>query len=189
MVEWLRCHKEYLPRPSKFEGFLDHICIYTRPGTMTDSKVSDMRFSRYPKGTIKRKSSRIPKATSSRLIKRSTTPMVGLSHLSQGGSKNKQLVRSQMSPTSLKYLKWSEVPLPSIAVKDVKLNRVLIDGSSSLNILFLKTFDQMGLSRYLLCPSRAPFNGIVLGAATNPVSHIVLPVTFGTQENFCMENI
>jgi hypothetical protein len=111
MVEWLRCHKEYLPRPSKFEGFLDHICIYTRPGTMTDSKVSDMRFSRYPKGTIKRKSSRIPKATSSRLIKRSTTPMVGLSHLSQGGSKNKQLVRSRMSPTSLKYLKWSEVPI------------------------------------------------------------------------------
>jgi hypothetical protein len=30
-------------------------------------------------------------------------------------------------------------------VKDVKLNRVLVNGGSSLNILFLKTFDQMGL--------------------------------------------
>jgi hypothetical protein len=30
-------------------------------------------------------------------------------------------------------------------VKDVKLNRVLIDGGSFLNIMFLKTFDYMGL--------------------------------------------
>jgi hypothetical protein len=66
-----------------------------------------------------------------------------------------------VSPTTPAYLKWSEVPItfdhsdhpdfipkpgryPLIIcpiVKDVKLNRVLIDGGSSLNILFLKTFD------------------------------------------------
>jgi hypothetical protein len=66
-----------------------------------------------------------------------------------------------VSPATLEYLKWSEVPItfnrsdhpnfvpklgkyPLIVcpiVKDVKLNRVLIDGGSSLNILFLKTFD------------------------------------------------
>jgi hypothetical protein len=60
-----------------------------------------------------------------------------------------------------KYIKWYEVSItfdhsdhpdfvpklgryPLIVcpiVKDVKLNRVLIDGGSSLNILFLKTFD------------------------------------------------
>jgi hypothetical protein len=91
-----------------------------------------------------------------------------------------------VSPTTPKYLKWSEVPItfdrndhpnfipkpgwyPLIVcpiVKNVKLNRVLID----LNILFLKTFDQMGLSRSLLCPSQAPFHGIVPGAAATPVS-------------------
>jgi hypothetical protein len=58
-------------------------------------------------------------------------------------------------------LKWSEVPItfdrsdhvdfvpkpgwyPLIVcpiIKDVKLNRVLVDGGSSLNILFIKTFD------------------------------------------------
>jgi hypothetical protein len=65
-----------------------------------------------------------------------------------------------VSPTTLEYLKWSEVPITfdhsdhsdfvpkpgryplivSPIIKDVKLNRVLIYGVSSLNILLLKTF-------------------------------------------------
>jgi hypothetical protein len=64
------------------------------------------------------------------------------------------------SPATLEYLMWSEVPItfdssdhpnfipksgryPLIVcpiIKDVKLNRVLVDGGSSVNILFLKTF-------------------------------------------------
>jgi hypothetical protein len=95
-----------------------------------------------------------------------------------------------VSPTTHEYHKWSEVPItfdrsdhpdfvpklgwyPLIVnpiAKDVKLNQVLIDGGSSLNILFLKTFDQMGLSRSLLHPSRAPFHGIVAGIAATPIS-------------------
>jgi hypothetical protein len=78
-----------------------------------------------------------------------------------------------VSPATPEYLKWSKVlitfdpsnhpefvPKPgwyplivSPIIKDVKLNRVLVDGGSSLNILFLKTFNQMGLSRSLLHPS------------------------------------
>jgi hypothetical protein len=66
-----------------------------------------------------------------------------------------------VSLATLKYLKWSEVPIsfdcsnhpnfvpklgwyPLIVypiIKDVRLNRVLIDGGNSLNILFLKTFN------------------------------------------------
>jgi hypothetical protein len=67
-------------------------------------------------------------------------------------------------------------------VKDVKLNRVLVDGSNSLNILFLKTVDQMGLPRLALHPSRVPFHDIVPRAATTPIGQITLPVTFGTRE-------
>jgi hypothetical protein len=79
-----------------------------------------------------------------------------------------------VSPTNPEYLKWSKVsitfdcsehldfvPKPgryplivSPIIKDVKLNQVLIDGGSSLNILFLKTFNQMGLSRAMLHPVR-----------------------------------
>jgi hypothetical protein len=47
----------------------------------------------------------------------------------------------------------------------------------------------MGVSRSLLCPSQAPFHGIVPGAAVTTVGHISLPVTFGTQENFRTETI
>jgi hypothetical protein len=74
-------------------------------------------------------------------------------------------------------------------VKDAKLNRVLLEGGSSLNLLFLKIFDQMGLPRSLLHPSRAPFHGIVPGTAATPIGQISLPVTFGTRENFRIENI
>jgi hypothetical protein len=73
--------------------------------------------------------------------------------------------------------------------KDVKLSRVLINGASSLNILFLKMFEQMRLSRSPLRPSQAPFHDIVPRAAATPIGQIVLPVTFGTRENFCTETI
>jgi hypothetical protein len=114
-----------------------------------------------------------------------------------------------VSPTTPEYLKWSKVPITfdrsdhldfvpkpgryplivSPIIKDVKLNRVLVDGGSPLNILFLKTFDQMGLSSSLLRPSQALFHGIVPGAAWTPVGQISLSVTIGTQENFRTETI
>jgi hypothetical protein len=71
----------------------------------------------------------------------------------------------------------------------VKLYRVVVHGGSSLNILFLVSFDQMGLSESSVHPSRAPFDGIVPGAAMTPVSRITLLVTFGTRENFCLETL
>jgi hypothetical protein len=109
-----------------------------------------------------------------------------------------------VSPTTPEYLKRFEVPITfdrsdhldfvlkpgwySLIVcpiiKDVKLNRVLVDDGSSLNILFLKTFNQMGLSRSVLCPSRTPFYGIVPSATSTPIGQVTLPVTFESRENF-----
>jgi hypothetical protein len=107
-----------------------------------------------------------------------------------------------VKPATTEYLRWSEVPItfdrgdhPDFIpkpgwyrqvvcpiVKDVKLNRVLVDGGSSLNLLFLKTFDQMGFSRSFLHTSRAPFHGIVPGAAVTPIGQISLPVTLGLRK-------
>jgi hypothetical protein len=92
-VEWLHHQMEYQRRPGEYEGFLDCICIFhprqsARPDTVIDSKVLQMRFSRRPSEPIKRRSPRIPRVTSPRLIKRSTTSLVALTHLSPRGSKN-----------------------------------------------------------------------------------------------------
>jgi hypothetical protein len=109
-----------------------------------------------------------------------------------------------VKPATPEYLRWYEVPItfhcgdhpdfipkpgryPLVVcpiVKDVKLNRVLVDGGSSLNLLFLKTFDQMRITRSLLRTSQAPFNGIVPSAVATPDDKISVLVIFGTRENF-----
>ena len=103
-----------------------------------------------------------------------------------------------------KYLKWSELPitfnrlghlesvphpggyplvLDSI-VWTVKLNRVLIDGGSGLNILFTKTLDDMKIPRSDLNRSSSPFHGVIPGTSAIPLGQISLPVTLGTRDNF-----
>jgi hypothetical protein len=88
----------------------------TRPGTMTDSKVSLMKCSRRPKGPIWRKSLKNPRATSPKLTKRSTTSMVAPILMSQGRSKNSHSERSWQSlPAPLSTLNGLRSPLPSTA--------------------------------------------------------------------------
>ena len=49
------------------------------------------------------------------------------------------------------------------------LSRVLMDGGSSLNILYVDTLDTMGIDRARLRPSRAPFHGVVPGKQAIPL--------------------
>jgi hypothetical protein len=64
-----------------------------------------------------------------------------------------------------------------------------MDGGSSLNILYVETFDAMGVSRSKLRTSIFPFLGIVLGMRVYPLGNIVLPDTFGDSINFCAETL
>jgi hypothetical protein len=95
--------------------------------------------------------------------------------------------RSDHSNFVLK-LGWYPLIISPI-VKDVKLHRVLIDGGSSRNILFLKIFDHMGLFKSIPCPNQAPFDGIVPGAVPTPIGQITLPIIFGTREFFHTKNM
>jgi len=71
----------------------------------------------------------------------------------------------------------------------VRLTKVLIDGGSSLNILFASTLRQIGLDFNKISPTKSPFYGIVPGNAAMPLGTISLPITFGTHENYCTEYI
>jgi hypothetical protein len=71
-----------------------------------------------------------------------------------------------------------------------QLTRVLIDGGSGLNLLFTSTLKKMGLVvSKMLTPSKAPFYSIVPSNAATPLGSVVLPVTFGTKDNYRTEYI
>jgi hypothetical protein len=97
-------------------------------------------------------------------------------------------------------LRWSEVPITfsradqwtsfsepgrfPLILKPVvvgsRLNKVLIDGGSGLNVLFTKTLKKMGLDiTHMLTKGSSPFYGIVPGNAVIPLGSVVLPITFG----------
>jgi hypothetical protein len=70
-------------------------------------------------------------------------------------------------------------------VAEVRLTKVLIYGGSGLNLIFASTLRKMGLDfTDMLVPSKSPFYGIVLGNAAHPLGTVILPVTFGTRENY-----
>jgi hypothetical protein len=111
-----------------------------------------------------------------------------------------------IEPTVLTPLKWLEVPITfsrmdqwtsfseperfPLVLKPVvagsRLNKVLIDGGSGINVLFTKTLKKMKLDiTHMLTKSTSPFYGIVPGNAAIPLGSVVLPVTFGeTRDNY-----
>jgi hypothetical protein len=113
-----------------------------------------------------------------------------------------------MVPTPLR---WSEVPITfsradqwtsfseprrfPLVLKPVvagsRLNKVLIDGGSGINVLFTKTLKKIKLDiTHMLTKSTSPFYCIVPGNAAIPLGLVVMLVTFGeTRENYCTEYI
>jgi hypothetical protein len=108
-------------------------------------------------------------------------------------------------------LRWSEVPITfsradqwtsfsepgrfQLVLKPVvagsRLNKVLIDSGSGLNVLFTKTLKKMKVDiTHMLTKSTSPFYGIIPGNAAIPLGLVVLPITFGeTRENYHTEYI
>src|SRR5438105_12062348 len=100
-------------------------------------------------------------------------------------SKRKQKLTAReinaITPATPKYLKWSEatitfgrtdhpdhVPHPGryplvldLIIPMVKLNRVLIDGGSELNVLFAKTLDDLKIPCSEQNRSSVPFHGVI----------------------------
>jgi hypothetical protein len=72
-----------------------------------------------------------------------------------------------------------------------KLNKVLINGGSGLNVLFTKTLKKMELDiTHMLIKSTSPFYSIVPRNAAIPLGSVVLPVTFGeSRDNYHTEYV
>ncbi|XP_066166945.1 uncharacterized protein [Oryza sativa Japonica Group] len=74
-------------------------------------------------------------------------------------------------------------------IRNIKVARVLVDGGSSINLLFASTLDAMGIPRGELRPTDQPFHGITPQSSSKPLGKITLPVTFGQASNFRTEQI
>jgi hypothetical protein len=72
-----------------------------------------------------------------------------------------------------------------------RLNKVLIDGGSGLNVIFTKTLKKMKLDiTDMLTKSASPFYNIIPGNTAIPLGLVVLPDTFGEiRENYRTEYI
>jgi hypothetical protein len=92
--------------------------------------------------------------------------------------------------TSFSEPGWFPLVLKPV-VAGSRLNKVLIDGGSGLNVLFTKTLKKMKLDvTHMLTKSTSPFYSIVPLNAAIPLGPVLLPVTFGeTRKNYHTEYI
>jgi hypothetical protein len=107
------------------------------------------------------------------------------------------------------YLDWSDKPItfdqadyphhvPSLGkyplvvnpiIGDVRLTKVLMDGGSSLNIIYAETLGLLRVDLSSVRAGAAPFHGIIPGMRVPPLGQLDLPVCFGAPSNFRRETL
>ena len=105
-------------------------------------------------------------------------------------------VASEETTANLSYCPWSKVPItfsradqwadiPYIGrfplvldatIQKVLFRKVLVDGGSALNLLFVGALKELGLRIGDLTPSNSSFWVVVPGRASKPLGEITLPV-------------
>ena len=69
------------------------------------------------------------------------------------------------------------------------LPKTLMDGGSTINIMYLSTYKRLNLPKGLVEPTTCTFHGIVPGRKAYPLGKVALRVTFGSPSNFRTEKI
>jgi hypothetical protein len=133
-------------------------------------------------------------------------PTVDMSN-SQRKRERHEVLAAKKAPPS--FLDWSEdaitfscedhpnhTPNPGqyllvvdLVIGNSRFSKVLMDGGSSLNILYTHTLRLMGVRLDQLRPSTMPFHGVALGKRVQPLGQIDLPVWFSTPDNFRKETL
>ncbi|XP_066341996.1 uncharacterized protein [Miscanthus floridulus] len=113
------------------------------------------------------------------------------------------------APTVPVYLKWLERPITfnrddhpdhvveagrfllvvSAIIEGMKMTKVLMDGGSSINILYNDAFQKPSVGAGKLCPSHSLFQGIVPGRRVTPHGTITLSIMFGDQVHYRKETL
>jgi hypothetical protein len=70
-----------------------------------------------------------------------------------------------------------------------RLTKALMDGGSVLNLMYLDTFEGLGLTCDQLQSSPHPFYGVVLGNQSVPLEQVTLPATFRDASNYCTKTL
>ena len=118
-----------------------------------------------------------------------------------------------MASETLEFMHWSEKPInwsradhPEVMLNPgsyalvldatfaterlvARFSRVLIDGGSSINILYPDTMEKLGIKQRQLQPSRTIFHGIVPGLSCSPIGKTQIDVLFGDKEHFHQEPV
>jgi hypothetical protein len=133
-------------------------------------------------------------------------PTVDMSN-SQRKRERHEVLAAKKAPPS--FLNWSEdaitfscedhpnrIPNPGQyplvidpVIGNARFSKVLMDGGSSLNILYAHTLRLLGIGLDQLRPSATPFRGVAPGKRVQPLGQIDLPVWFGTLDNFRKETL
>jgi hypothetical protein len=107
------------------------------------------------------------------------------------------------------YLDWSDKPItfdqgdhldcvPSpgkyplvvdLVIGNARLTKVLMDGGSSLSIIYAETLGLLEIDLSTIQASATPFHGIIPGKRVLPLGQLDLPVCFGTPSNFHRETL
>jgi len=74
-------------------------------------------------------------------------------------------------------------------IRNMWFKKVLIDGGSALNLLFVGALTELGLTKDDLVLVDSPFWGIIPGRASQPLGQITLPVQFGSADHFHTEYV
>jgi hypothetical protein len=126
---------------------------------------------------------------------------------SQRKQEQHEVLAAEKAPPS--FLNWSEdaitfnredhpnlIPNPGQypllvdpVIGNARFSKVLMDGGSSLNILYAHTLRLLGIELDQLHPSMTPFHGVAPGKHVQPLGQIDLPIWFGTPNNFRKETL
>ena len=69
------------------------------------------------------------------------------------------------------------------------LTRVLMDGGSSLNLIYQDTVRKMGIDPTRISQSNTTFKGVIPGPEARCTGSLVLEVVFGSPDNFRSEEL